>query len=899
LQILFSTLFDQRTYPENIFMQNGVSVGNRHMGPLALLDFLELHLGIPGSCTNKIERIFNYRKNLHKNANGSFYEKSLQTNDLEVAIKLLGWRDELKTAGWDFKTNKSCPSRLKDLAKVEEVNVGTGDPERFCKIIDALKEKPKLPLRGIIVHEPPELLPSHLTQLFALLAAAGVTIKQREVLMQKTIATDLDKLRCFVLDKNASEKKTALNADGSIQVIKFGDMLSAGKGLAALIAANVSFRPVIINESRDISLSLSLGESGLPSTGQAMQSATHPDLQLLAIVPVWLWKPYDPQQVLDFFLSPLNIFPKGLSGKWLGLFSENPGISIDDWLEEMEEYLSNTGLEQEKPKYKERLDLLLNIAQENTEKLPAETIINYYNFYHIIFKKRCAVTTDEQLKARLQRLCNAFKGFINVLELAPEKKLNLFGLQKLLRLVLQPVSIIPFEREAGSLHEISTPGLLVEDCNDLLSFGFTANKTESTLWDEWTTEELEWLRQQQIFPDTSQLISKRDFWFLTHWLQFVKKRLILIIPSIENGEAVQPHPFHPFLKACFANLHSITINVELPSDLRLLDTDSKLTEKIAIHPIPAFPVYWQIKGDLLTKRAEESYNSLENLMKYPYRWVLSYKAKLYRGETFSLPDKFIFYGNLSHKIFQKLLLMPGILKMSKNQLNQIYSITAKEFIDQKGLLLHTQGEESNLKLFREDLFEKFWILRNHLHDNNWQVEGCEIKGSGQVGEVIIGGFCDLLLKRIKGKTIEKAIVDLKYSGRSKYRRLMQDGEDFQLAIYSKIFHQAAGYCPTSYFIISDGSLFTTCKAAFGKGIILRYDGIYTNTYADVLKRIGNTVKFRRNEFRKGKIEVGENILTEELDIFQLDMTNYIIPRQEKKSKCRSLYNDYLTFIDTE
>ena len=91
--------------------------------------------------------------------------------------------------------------------------------------------------------------------------------------------------------------------------------------------------------------------------------------------------------------------------------------------------------------------------------------------------------------------------------------------------------------------------------------------------------------------------------------------------------------FTHFLNACFSNLHSITINVELPSEMRLLNTVSKLTKNTAVHPIPAFPDYWQIKGDLLTRRDEESFSSLENLMKYPYRWVLSYKAKLYRGKT--------------------------------------------------------------------------------------------------------------------------------------------------------------------------------------------------------------------------------------------------------------------------
>ena len=880
-------------------MQNGVSVGNRHMGPFALLDFLELHLGLPGPPANKLERIFNYRKNLQDNATGSFYEKSLETNDLEVAIKLLAWRDELKAAGWDFKADKSCPSRLKDLGKVERQGIRAGNPERFCNIMDALKQKPKLPLHEIIVHEPPQLLPSYVARLFELLASTGVQIRHREILIQKTLATDLDTLRSFVLDKNVSKEKKEVKADGSVQIIRFGDMLSAGKGLAALMAEDSSFRPVVINESMDISLSLSLRENGLPFSGQAMHSAAHPDLQLLAIVPVWLWKPYNPQQVLDFFLSPLNIFPRGLSGKWMGLFSENPGISIDDWLDKMHEYVIQTRTEKEETKHKQRLDFILNIGKENTESISTQTITGYYKFYYNIFNRRCAVTKDESIKARLQRLCTSFREFIAVLELSPETELDLFGLQKLLQLILQPVSIIPFNREAGSLHEISAPGLITGNCDDLLWFGFTANNKAGTVWDEWTTEELEWLNQQNIRPDTSRVRARRDFWFLTHWLHFAKKRLILVIPSIENGEASQAHPFHPFLNACFTNLYSITNNVGLPSELRLLGAGSKLTENVPVHPIPAFPAYWHIKGDLLTKRKEESYSSLENLMKYPYRWILKYKAELYPGETFSLPDKFMFYGNLSHKIFQELLLMPGILTTGKNELYKIYKKTAEKYINQKGLFLHIQGEESNLKLFREELFKKFRVLCNHVAGNNWEVEGCEIKGTGLVGEESIRGYCDLLLKRLKGRIVEKAIVDLKYSGRSKYHRLMEDGEDFQLAIYSKIFHPAAGYCPTSYFIISDGLLFTPCSDAFSKGIILRHESMYADTYADVLKRIENTTRFRRNEFRQGRIEVGENVPEEELDIFHLDPATYIIPKEEKKVKISSSYNDYLTFIDTE
>ncbi len=880
-------------------MQTGVAINSLHMGPLALLEFLELHLGLSNSCASKIKRIFNYREKLHKYAKGSFYEKSLQTNDLEVSLKLIKWRDELKMAGWDFKTDKSCPVRLKDLAKLEQESIPPGNAERFCNIIEALKEVPVLPVSEILVHEPLDLLASHFTNLFQLIKATGVSIKYREIKLSKSRNSDLDNLYSFISDKNRSKEKAVLKADGSIQIIKFGDMLSAGNGLAALMAEEHTFKPVVINESGDISLSLSLRQSGLPSTGQAMQSTSHPDLQLLAIIPVWLWKPYDPEQVLNFFLSPLNIFPNGLSGKWMELFSENPGICLEDWVAEIGDYTIRTKTEKDKIKHHDRLGYILNLAEEAGEKIGIEKVRDYYNFFYTIFNKRCVVTTDENIKPRLQRLCNAFKEFITILGLTPEKELNLFDLQKLLQLVLQPVSIIPFEKEVASLHEISDTALLTGDCDDLLWFGFTANKTASAIWDEWTIDELKWLNENNIFPDTGVQKAKRDFWFLTQWLRFVKKRLIFIIPSVMDGETAQPHSFHPFLNACFKDLHSITINVEQPAQMRLLNSNPHLTKRIRLNPIPSFPDYWHIKPDLITKRKEESFSSLENLMKYPYRWVLSYKAQLYRGNTLCLPDNFIFYGNLSHEIFQELLLMPDIMKYKEAEVKKIYAVTAEKYIDQKGLLLHTRGEEAKLKIFRETLFEKFWILLSHLKENNWLVEGCEIKASGNIGEEKVGGYCDLLLNRTKDKKVEKAIVDLKYSGKAKYHRLMEDGEDLQLAIYSKIFDPLAKYCATSYFIISDGSLFTTCEDAFKKGRILRKHSIYSETYAHVLHKIENTIKFRKKEFSKGIIEVGENVTAEELDVFSLDPENYIIPKIENKSKIPSMYNEYVTFIDTE
>jgi hypothetical protein len=901
LKIFFSTLFDKTTYPQNIFLQDGVAIGSRHVGPIGLTSFLELHLGLPNSCTGDIERIFNYRKNLHQKAKGSFFEKSLATNDLEVASKLLQWRDELKTSGWDFKTGSSTPSRLQNISKVEkEQFIGDGNSERFSKILEALQSKPALPIEEIIVHEPKDLLQSHLTKLFSLLVATGIKITYRDVPLQKSAETDLDNLRSFVFNKNSSIlKKSDCKGDGSLQILRFSDILSAGKGIVAYIAAEPAFQPVVLNEAADTTLSLLLRENGQPSTGQEMRSASHPDLQLLALIPVWLWKPYNPHQVLDFFLSPLNIFSTGLSKRWMKLFSENPGIRFDDWITEIGEFAKKYNREDDKEKYTERLKFILNIGKDQKEKLGIETVIDYYNFFYQPFLKRRAVTKDEVMKERLDRLCNAFAQFIDVLKLAPEKELNLFDLQKLLQLVLQPVSILPFKKQANSIHEISYAGLIVNDCDDLLWMGFNQNSTSGTLWNEWTSEELNWLSDKGIFLETSGQKAKREFWYLTQWLRFVKKRLILVIPAVVNGEPAQPHPFHSFLQAAFNNLHAITITVEEPSEMNLLNLQSKITTETKINPIPSLPIYWNLKPGSIKLRGHESFNSLEKLLKFPYRWVMEYPADLQRGKTLALPPRMMFYGTLSHGIFQELLRMPGIMKMNESETKKIYTRVTNEHIEQRGLLLHTQGEEGTLQIFREYLFEKFWILLKHLKENDWEVEGCEVETQGKIGNELIEGRCDLLLRRLRNKKVEKAIVDLKYSGKVKYRKLMENQEDLQLAIYSKIFHDTAGYCPTSYFIISEGSLFTTCADAFRNGFILRPEDDYKDTYTSVLQKIETTIQFRRQELKEGRIEVGEQVSTDELDIYNKREDSYIIPKKKNDIKCSSDYNDYETFIDTE
>jgi hypothetical protein len=61
----------------------------------------------------------------------------------------------------------------------------------------------------------------------------------------------------------------------------------------------------------------------------------------------------------------------------------------------------------------------------------------------------------------------------------------------------------------------------------------------------------------------------------------------------------------------------------------------------------------------------------------------------------------------------------------------------------------------------------------------------------------------------------------------------------------------------------------------------------------------NTIKFRRSELAKGKIEVGDNACIEDLNLFKNNGEEYLLPKIKSRMKVRSEYNDYTTFIDTE
>jgi hypothetical protein len=158
------------------------------------------------------------------------------------------------------------------------------------------------------------------------------------------------------------------------------------------------------------------------------------------------------------------------------------------------------------------------------------------------------------------------------------------------------------------------------------------------------------------------------------------------------------------------------------------------------------------------------------------------------------------------------------------------------------------------------------------------------------------GYADILLSRKKKGPKEYAIIDLKWKSGKYYSGLMKDDRDLQLALYSSLFNDTGGFSPTAYFIISTGRLYTRDQKAFKHGIPAGSDD-WAAAYEHQLAKLFRTVDYRREELKQGKIEMGEGIPIEELEIFSLDPDEYLIPAEKDKFKEPSRFNDYSTFTN--
>lgn len=914
MTLFFGLKLDDSVFPTQI-TDNTVAIGYEYCGQQHLLNLLEIHLGLVGHPHNNAHiRIEQYRQALRKylevNPN-SFYKRSFNADELATANALLERRDELVLANWDFEIEENTPVRLRTLGEIEvELNnknedeplrLNFGFADRFQLVIRAL-ENEKTPIRQIFLNEPLNLLPQYLKVLFKKLESQGIQIEELQ-LDNNFEGSDLAQFRKVLFNKkNGKREKIRAKVDGSLVIIKAKRETEAAEFLAKLFRENRDFKPLCLIPEKNRVLDNALIQEGLPSLGIQSASLARPVLQILKLVPTFLWRPIDPFKIMEFVSLAVKPIRDDLANLIATEMAQTPGLRSDRWemmirtyfddLEKRAATDKNIKVKEVKKQYdfwfrRQRYDISLVVPKDEVLE-----IFDYVctwalkEFEHLGSKQPSLLVLSEQAK-RICELLNAF----------PETETHLSHLQleRIVKTIYEPSPVTFKEREVHHLPLVHHSSSVIQKVDDLVWWNFSQNEVEH-FFSRWYKKEQFFLAEKNVTLPTPKEENQMLLWQRPRAILHCQNRLFLIVSKMVEGKESQPHPLHSDLEATFENLEELIFDSASLSSVNILD-DFNINNKVSIQTknLGQPRLYLDVtNGKNIAVSESETFTSLESLFYYPYQWVFKYKLGLRKTSILSVVKEPTLMGNLAHRLFEIMFNQSDVLTWDKVKVQSWVGQNVKKLLEREGAVLLMYGREPEKTAFVNTLQYSAWSLINMIRNNNWQVEATEKSIEGDFNGKRIKAKADLVLKNEKGQF---TILDLKWRGAARRQRMIKSKEDLQLVMYAMLLTTDESVAQTAFYIIQDAKMIARNNLAFKEAIAVLPDVDYFETNSLIWRRMVETYRWRLSQLEEGKIEVrteftypdleepGESTTYDDFDNF-LEMKNDNAP-----------FDDYKTLIN--
>lgn len=855
MNFIFGIALDNPSWPKPQHSQGG----SLWLGPNGLLQWLEFFYGLAGHKNNNEHlRIEQYRQAVRQYLEQepvAFFSRSFAADQFATAANLLNRRDELLLAAWDFSISNALPERLKSIALIEQILQGNaqvlpaGFADRFVVLEQKIRQKPSS-IQRINFVEPSELLPRHWLRLFEVLKTQGVELNYPTQANHPLADTDLGKFQAFLAGKSKSEE---LSVDGTLLLLRGKRDSDLANHLAATLRRNPDFKPCFLIPDKSRTLDEAFIHEGLPSLGIQPASLARPTLQALKLIPNFLWTPVDPFKIMEFVSLPLKPLETELANRIAQQMAQTPGILGESWQAMLGQYFSEL---EERVDKEAGLDIR-EIRQQYrfwferrrydiAGQVPKTEVEEIFQYLHL-----WALRTIEQKSNNpsLLTLAEQAKQIVDLLQTLPEAELSRLELERIVRTVYEPAPMQLSLQEVDHFPYVHQPNALTAPVRDLIWWNFTQNEPDY-FFSRWYEQERSYLSALQIHlsspADQNALLGfqrRHPIWVTRH-------RLILVIPEIAEGEAMLPHPLLGDLEACFGHLDAITAT----EDNQLLARYFELPKKVQIpfrrlgKPAPFLRLQHPEK---LSERTEETFTSLESLLYYPYQWLFRHHIRLRKSSILSIVKDSTLQGNLAHRFFQNLLLIPDLSSWNKGQLDAWIEREAERLLHREGAVLLMYGKEAERKRFLKRLKFAAWSLVNLLQNNDWAVEATELPLEGLFANIQLNARADLVLARGN----ERTVLDLKWRGGLRRELMIKNEEDLQLALYAHLLPLSTSDIHTAYFIMENGRLIARDRLAFKDITPISPDLNPIEVRNRILEKMEATLQWRLKQIQQGEVEI--------------------------------------------
>ena len=790
----------QQTSGRYVVPSGIASLGEIVGGPEALLDWLEIYLGLTGVLPTKAERIDRTSKHL---ANVTRCE-SYNVDSWKTSEVLLKRFDQLLMAGWDGKQQVELPPLVNDFVEIysdllEDPQM-IGMPGRLMRISDLLEEGAVLPDHELFLYETIERWPKLWRPILEKMRCCDA--KQRPRFF-------LDPLRAQLLDCETEKQDNAV----SYQHLTGPSVHALCNAVAVALANDPDSlsQTVIYCEDQATALCMDrcLAFYHLPTMGAGMKSMAHPVLQVLPLALELLWEPVDPQTLLDFITLPIGPIPKRIGWRLAEALSKQPGFGSESWVRAVGELTS-----QEKDpdgKQTQRIDDWLNVTRDPWgDSLSSEKVIQcckrvtQWAFSYAQYLKD---DHNELSRSLLQAAVQA-STLADLVKLQGEQVTEP-TLARLREAALsQTVDSTPFDELAGGPRWVSSLAEIRHPYKRLVWLGMT---TETGPVCDWTQHELQALNRCGIELDdgTEEIRSLRE----AEICGFARIEEAVLFVSLPHEQEKGIHP----LWLRIGSLLEPQGRKE-PVELEKLLSQDETTEENPLAPwrmtfssesvVPSQPprIEWNIDHRYLTPREHSSASSIQDRLGCPLKWTLNYQARLKPSPLARLPKEFQLKGTFCHAVLEKVLGEGGELPGEEQVARRVEEVFESRIgLDAAPLVLAGFGlEKSRIK---RKLVQAAKNLVNVLRVGGYRVKEMEapIDAILPSGQKLIGQI-DCLAVQEDGR---KAVIDFKYYGHSKYTDLLKENRAIQLATYAYSQRDSQGdYPAVAYVILDTGTILT-------------------------------------------------------------------------------------------
>lgn len=820
------------------------AVGCSTLGPLGLLNVLETHLGLLRAPVLQSERVVQMRLCLRAAMTAPrFYVKSFEADELGSAATLLGWRDLWFEHGWSgtLAAGAGAGARLADMVAVEALassGVAPGLGQRLADVASALQHR-CAQIERVELLDPLADFPlawRRVLQHLPVVDASRVEPAGRS----GTMLRDLQDALCKARDGERASR-LAWRGDGTLRVIRAETVLGAAQWQAMQMRQGHASQ-VVVAPSGGALLDAALAAADRPRLGLAGASTLRPALQLVPLAMKLLWAPLDFSALLQFLTHPLHPIHPMARRRIAERLADAPGIGGKGWQELLDEIAADLG---------ERgarviADVAFWIEHERfdpAERAPLSAALERAERLATFFSNRLL---DEDPARRAawhagHAQASALRVALQALMAQGDDRIGREMLDKLVAQASGRGSGNPLlDAQAGALPSVTDPAAVVEPFDEVTWWQLAAGPVPPSY--VWSKSEIESLRASGVeLPEISSLLERQARGALRPLL-LARERLTLVLPP--PGQEVHP----------------VWLLVEglLDKNLPIERVESALAAGPAdgITPVkhetlPALRRWWQLPGGTVVPwPAKASYSSLQPLFFNPYQWLLRYPARLQSSALLDMPNDFRLLGQLAHRAVERLYGHAGSLAWTKEQVAHWFDQNLDAIVDEEGAVLRMPGKRSELEGFR--LRFRASLLRLHTHLQAAKVERVESEREFEA-ETALGllhGSADLLLSFGSSR---EAVIDMKWAGTSKYRKVLEQGSHLQLAVYAFLQERASKRWPAvGYYILREGDLLTPAENLFPDArLVSQAEG----ATAALWEQAKATWRWRREQIDKGAVEL--------------------------------------------